>query len=126
MRLKKEEKYIEARGERRPGLFFRKEFCIWICFAYLCRMRNAQKRGGKINVKKFRMMLAGAVVAVMVASGSNVGWVQQTEVQAATGLSQVPGYTGNPYTVVNDNEPDFAESDFTTDAFEITNAPVSM
>ena len=63
-------------------------------------------------------MLAGAVVAVMVASGSNVGWVQQTEVQAATDLSQIPGYTGNPYTVVNDNEPDFAESDLTTDAFE--------
>ena len=63
-------------------------------------------------------MLAGAIAAVVVISGSNVGWMQQTEVQAATDLSQVPGYTGSPYTVVNDNEPDFAKSDFTTDAFE--------
>ena len=69
-------------------------------------------------LKKFRMMLAGAIAAVVVISGSNVGWMQQTEVQAATDLSQVPGYTGSPYTVVNDNEPDFAKSDFTTDAFE--------
>lgn len=69
-------------------------------------------------LKKFRMMLAGAIAAVVVISGSNVGWMQQTEVQAATDLSQAPGYTGSPYTVVNDNEPDFAKSDFTTDAFE--------
>ena len=69
-------------------------------------------------LKKFRMMLTGAITAVVVISGSNVGWMQQTEVQAATDLSQVPGYTGSPYTVVNDNEPDFAKSDFTTDAFE--------
>lgn len=69
-------------------------------------------------LKKFRMMLVGAIAAVVVISGSNVGWMQQTEVQAATDLSQVPGYTGSPYTVVNDNEPDFAKSDFTTDAFE--------
>ena len=55
-------------------------------------------------LKKFRMMLAGAIAAVVVISGSNVGWMQQTEVQAATDLSQVPGYTGSPYTVVNDNE----------------------
>lgn len=56
-------------------------------------------------LKKFRMMLAGAIAAVVVISGSNVGWMQQTEVQAATDLSQVPVYTGSPYTVVNDNEP---------------------
>lgn len=69
-------------------------------------------------LKKFRMMLAGVIAAVVVISGSNVGWMQQTEVQAATDLSQAPGYTGSPYTVVNDNEPDFAKSDFTTEAFE--------
>lgn len=69
-------------------------------------------------LKKFRMMLTGAIAAVVVISGSNVGWMQQTEVQAATDLSQAPGYTGSPYTVVNDNEPDFAKSDFTTEAFE--------
>ena len=62
-------------------------------------------------LKKFRMMLTGAITAVVVISGSNVGWMQQTEVQAATDLSQVPDYTGNQYTVVNDNEPDFAESE---------------
>ena len=35
-------------------------------------------------LKKFRMMLTGAITAVVVISGSNVGWMQQTEVQAAT------------------------------------------
>ena len=69
-------------------------------------------------LKKIRMMLAGAIAAVVVVSGSNVGCVQQVEVQAATDLNQIPSYTGNPYTIVNDNKPDFAESDFTTDAFE--------
>lgn len=40
-----------------------------------------------------------------------------TTVNAAD-LSQIPNYTGNPYTIVNDNEPEFDESDFTTEAFE--------
>ena len=33
-------------------------------------------------------------------------------------LSDLPAYSGEPYVVVNDNQPDFPEEDYTTDSFE--------
>lgn len=33
-------------------------------------------------------------------------------------LAQIPSYTGSPYTVINDNIPDFSEADLTTESFE--------
>ena len=33
-------------------------------------------------------------------------------------LEEVPAFSGEPYVVLNDNEPDFAEEDRTTDSFE--------
>ena len=37
---------------------------------------------------------------------------------AAADLAQIPEYTGSPYTVINDNEPEFEANDFSTEAFE--------
>ena len=33
-------------------------------------------------------------------------------------LDQVPAYTGEPYVVINDNQPFFGEEEYTTEAFE--------
>jgi len=33
-------------------------------------------------------------------------------------LDEIPGYSGDPYVILNDNEPEFSESEITTDAFE--------
>ena len=33
-------------------------------------------------------------------------------------LSDLPAYSGEPYVVMNDNQPDFPEEDYTTDSFE--------
>lgn len=39
---------------------------------------------------------------------------RQTTIQ----LSDIPAYSGEPYVIVNDNEPLFTDTDYTTTAFE--------
>lgn len=41
-----------------------------------------------------------------------------SETGASFDLSSIPDYSGNPYVVINNNEPGFDESDFTTASFE--------
>ncbi|MGM9613542.1 MAG: DNA/RNA non-specific endonuclease, partial [Butyricicoccus sp.] len=37
----------------------------------------------------------------------------------STSLNDIPAYAGDPYVVVNDNQPDFNEDDLTTNSFEL-------
>ena len=67
--------------------------------------------------KAKRILITLAVATILVSGNTSFLWMTGTTVNAAD-LSQIPNYTGNPYTIVNDNEPEFDESDFTTEAFE--------
>lgn len=67
--------------------------------------------------KAKRILITLAAATILVSGNTSFLWMTETTVDAAD-LSQIPNYTGNPYTIVNDNEPEFDESDFTTEAFE--------
>lgn len=70
-----------------------------------------------VKKKVKRILLTLAATTILVSGNTSLLWMTEATVNAAD-LSQVPSYTGNPYTIVNDNEPEFDESDFTTEAFE--------
>ena len=53
--------------------------------------------------------------AVMDASFSDM---DMENVPAYADVAEVPDYKGEPYVVLNDNEPDFAEAELTTEAYE--------
>ncbi len=67
--------------------------------------------------KKFKNIFSSIAVALSVVVGISSP-VVQVPVQAQADLSQIPWYTGSPYTIINDNIPEFSEEDMTTDAFE--------
>lgn len=66
---------------------------------------------------KISKAFAVVAVAVMILSGSGMTWMT-ADAYAAVDLAQIPEYTGSPYTVINDNEPEFEADDFSTEAFE--------
>ena len=39
-------------------------------------------------------------------------------VEAAVDLSEIPEYSGSPYTIIDDNEPEFSDEDFVYESFE--------
>lgn len=67
--------------------------------------------------KAKRILITLAAATILVSENTSFLWMTGTTVNAAD-LSQISNYTGNPYTIVNDNEPEFDKSDFTTEAFE--------
>lgn len=71
------------------------------------------------NIFQNKIGKAFAVVAVagMILSGNGMPWMA-ANAYAAADLAQIPEYTGSPYTVINDNEPEFEANDFSTEAFE--------
>lgn len=66
---------------------------------------------------KIGKAFAVVAVAVMILSGNGMTWMA-ADAYAAVDLAQIPEYTGSPYTVINDNEPEFEADDFSTEAFE--------
>lgn len=71
------------------------------------------------NIFQNKIGKAFAVVAVagMILSGNGMPWMV-ANAYAAVDLTQIPECTGSPYTVINNNEPEFETDDFTTEAFE--------
>lgn len=70
-------------------------------------------------IKKIKKLTAVVVSAFLVVSGVPANITENTVYAAETiDLAQIPSYTGSPYTVLNDNIPDFPESDFNTESFE--------
>ena len=72
-----------------------------------------------VKKKAKRILITLATATILVSGNTSFLWMTETTVNAAD-LSQIPSYTGNPYTIVNDNEPEFDKGDFTTEAFENT------
>lgn len=70
-----------------------------------------------VKKKAKRILITLATATILVSGNMSFLWMTETTVNAAD-LSQIPSYTGNPYTIVNDNEPEFDKGDFTTEAFE--------
>lgn len=66
---------------------------------------------------KIGKAFAVVAVAIMILSGSGMTWMT-ADAYAAVDLAQIPEYTRSPYTVINDNEPEFEANDFSTEAFE--------
>ncbi len=58
------------------------------------------------------------VALCMVTAGCSAGTQVAGSKDSGIELSQVPDYSGQPYTAINNNEPEFDEADFTTASFE--------
>lgn len=73
----------------------------------------------KRTKRRIKRAIIGAIISAIAASvgGAASSWLPDFNVHAAD-LSQIPDYTGSPYTVLNDNEPEFDDDDLTTKAFE--------
>ena len=73
----------------------------------------------KRTKRRIKRAIIGAIISAIAACGGGAAssWLPDFNVHAAD-LSQIPDYTGSPYTVLNDNEPEFDDDDLTTKAFE--------
>lgn len=72
----------------------------------------------KRTKRRIKRAIIGIIISAIAACGGGTAssWLSDFNVHAAD-LSQIPNYTGSPYAVLNDNEPEF-DDDFTTEAFE--------
>ena len=73
-------------------------------------MAKKQKR----RKKSKRSLLISLLVIVLAIA--EVWYLQQN--QATVTLDDIPAYSGEPYIVISDNQPDFTLDDFTLEAFE--------
>lgn len=73
----------------------------------------------KRTKRRIKRAIIGIIISAIAACGGGTAssWLPDFNVHAAD-LSQIPNYTGSPYAVLNDNEPEFDDDDFTTEAFE--------
>lgn len=73
----------------------------------------------KRTKRRIKRAIIGIIISAIAACGGGTAssWLPDFNVNAAD-LSQIPNYTGSPYAVLNDNEPEFDDDDFTTEAFE--------
>ena len=62
-----------------------------------------------------KRLFAVGLLLIMVLSGCAPAASDTAEVVA---LSDVPEFSGEPYVVINDNEPSFPAEDFTSEGFE--------
>lgn len=64
------------------------------------------------------LILALSMTGCTLDESNSSGTVGVSSQGAVVSLDEVPEYGGDPYVVVNDNEPSFSKSDFTTESFE--------
>lgn len=69
--------------------------------------------------KRMKWLVVAAITVGMLLWGEESIPMETTEIYAAADPEEMPSYTGEPYTVVNDNIPEFAEEDFKKESFEI-------
>lgn len=62
-----------------------------------------------------KRLFAVGLLLIMVLSGCAPA---ASDTAKAVALSDVPGFSGEPYVVINDNEPSFPAEDFTSEGFE--------
>ena len=69
--------------------------------------------------RKYKKKFVKLFIALIIAAGGYVGVeYHQSTISYARDLEDVPEYSGEPYVIVNDNEPYFDEKDLTTQSFE--------
>ena len=64
------------------------------------------------------LILALSVTGCTSDESNSTGTMSASSQGAVVSLDEIPEYGGEPYVVVDDNEPSFSESDFTTESFE--------
>lgn len=74
---------------------------------------------GAVMMKKLKKFLISTMLSVGLLAGSAAGnlWMPEV-VYGAADLASIPSYTGSPYTVLNDNVPEFTEEELSLDSFE--------
>lgn len=68
--------------------------------------------------KSYKKKLIKIIVAGVVALGGYLGVEFHQQTYSAISIEDVPEYSGQPYVIINDNEPYFDNDDLTTQAFE--------
>lgn len=69
-------------------------------------------------MQKIRKQITAFVVSLCLCMGVLPFAAAPQQVYAQVELASIPSYTGSPYTLINDNVPDFSSEDRTTEAFE--------
>ena len=64
------------------------------------------------------LLLAGCGQGTKTVATAVGGTLQSESVQSAADLASVPEFSGDPYVILNQNEPEFPEEKWTTEAFE--------
>lgn len=64
------------------------------------------------------LILALSVTGCTLDESNSGGTMNASSQGAVVSVDEVPEYAGKPYVTVNDNEPAFSKSDFTTESFE--------
>lgn len=84
-------------------------------------MAKGSKSSKKIpSILLIIIIIIGAYFGLDVSSliGLDNGGTYVSEQQTEISLKDIPEYSGEPYVVINGNQPNFSESDFTTTSFE--------
>lgn len=68
--------------------------------------------------KRYKKKLIKIIVASVVALGGYLGVEFHQQTYSAISIEDVPEYSGQPYVIINDNEPYFDKDDLTTQTFE--------
>lgn len=68
--------------------------------------------------KRYKKKLIKIIVAGVVALGGYLGVEFHQQTYSAISIEDVPEYSGQPYVIINDNEPYFDKDDLTTQTFE--------
>lgn len=76
-------------------------------------MKNIRKKN-RIRTLAFLMMF----LVFGITGTLNRGYFQDVFAGDTVKLAEIPAYTGDPYTVINDNIPDFSEEDYSINSFE--------
>lgn len=86
-----------------------------------------EKRKKNKNKNKILEIISLLIAIIIVLAGKNIddkGYTQaNTEITENSSaitynLKDIPEYSGTPYAVLNNNKPEFLESDYTTKSFE--------
>lgn len=86
-----------------------------------------EKRKKNKNKNKILEIISLLIAIIIVLAGKNIddkGYTQaNTEITENSStitysLEDIPEYSGTPYTILNNNKPEFTEKDYTTKSFE--------
>ncbi len=65
-----------------------------------------------------KRLFAVFLLLIMVLTGCAPSSASNSSSTASVSLSDIPAFSGEPYVVIDDNEPNFPEEDFTSEGFE--------